>query len=73
LAAGLAGVWAEENTREALFEAMERRETYATTGTRMTVRNFCGFGFAEGDVHRADFARHGYVTGAPMGGELNGA
>jgi len=72
-AAGLAGVWAEENTRESLFEAMERRETYATTGPRMTVRNFCGFGFEEGDVHRADFARHGYVTGVPMGGELNGA
>lgn len=73
LAAGLAGVWAEENTRESLFEAMERRETYATTGPRMTVRNFCGFGFAEGDVHRSDFARHGYVTGVPMGGELTGA
>jgi hypothetical protein len=73
LAAGLAGVWAEENTRESLFAAMERRETYATTGTRMIVRNFCGFGFKDGDVHRSDFARHGYVTGAPMGGELSSA
>ena len=66
-------VWAEENTRESLFEAMERRETYATTGPRITVRVFCGFGFEEADIHRSDFARHGYVTGAPMGGELSGA
>ncbi|MGI9364180.1 MAG: DUF3604 domain-containing protein [Rhizobiaceae bacterium] len=73
LASGLAAVWARENTRESLFDAMERRETYATTGPRMTVRNFCGFGFQSGDVHRADFARHGYETGAPMGGELTGA
>ena len=73
LASGLAAVWAEENTRQSLFEAMERRETYATTGPRMTVRNFCGFGFEKGDVHRSDFARHGYVNGVPMGGELNSA
>ncbi len=72
-AAGLAAVWARENTREALFEAMERRETYATTGPRMTVRVFAGWGFTADDLQRADFAKHGYANGVPMGGELTTA
>ena len=72
-AAGLAAVWATENTREALFEAMERRETFATTGPRMTVRVFAGWDFSADDLHRADFAKHGYANGVPMGGDLTTA
>jgi len=52
---------------------MERRETYATTGPRITVRVFGGWDFVEKDVHRANFAEHGYANGVPMGGELSGA
>jgi hypothetical protein len=73
LAAGLAGVWATENTREAIFDAMARRETYATTGPRITVRVFGGWDFVEKDVHRADFAEYGYAHGVPMGGDLKPA
>ena len=72
-AAGLAAVWATENTRESLFEAMQRREVYATTGPRMTVRVFAGWDFNEQDVQRADFAEHGYAHGVPMGGDLKKA
>jgi hypothetical protein len=70
LAAGLAGVWARENTRESIWSAMKRREVYATTGTRMTVRVFAGWHYEESDVHRPDFAAHGYANGVPMGGDL---
>jgi len=69
-ASGLAAVWARENTREALWDAMARKEVYATTGTRMIVRVFAGFGFSEKDMHRSDFARYGYEHGVPMGGDL---
>lgn len=69
-ASGLAAVWAQENTREGLFDAMERREVYATTGTRMVVRVFAGWDFEAGDVLRSDFVREGYRRGVPMGGEL---
>jgi hypothetical protein len=72
-ASGLAAVWARENTREALFEAMERRETYATTGSRMRVRVFAGWDFVADDVVRPDFAALGYQRGVPMGGELSAA
>lgn len=72
-ASGLAAVWATENTRDALFEAMERRETYATTGPRMLVRVFGGWDFTPEDLHRADFAEHGYSKGVPMGGDLSTA
>jgi hypothetical protein len=72
-ASGLAAVWATENTRAALFEAMERRETYATTGPRMLVRVFAGWDFTSQDVQRADFAGHGYANGVPMGGDLSKA
>jgi hypothetical protein len=72
-AAGLAAVWATENSRDAIFEAMERRETYATTGPRMTVRVFAGWDFVEDDIHRADFAEHGYSHVVPMGGDLSRA
>jgi hypothetical protein len=70
---GLAAVWARENTREALWDAMARKEIYATTGTRIRVRVFAGFDFKETDVHRSDFARHGYAHGVPMGSDLTAA
>jgi len=73
LASGLAGIWATENTREALFDAMRRKEVYATTGTRMTVRVFAGWDFAADEVVRPDFAEVGYDRGVPMGGDLNAA
>jgi hypothetical protein len=67
-ASGYMGVWATANTRESLWDAMKRRETFATTGPRMTVRFFGGFGFADGDV--ADLVKAGYTKGVPMGGDL---
>ena len=70
-ASGLAAVWAKENTREALWDAMARKEVYATTGTRLLVRVFAGFDFKPADVHRQDFAKHGYELGVPMGGDLH--
>jgi hypothetical protein len=73
LAAGLAAVWATENTREAIFDAMQRKEVYATTGTRMTVRVFAGWDFEPSDIHRPDFAHLGYTRGVPMGGDLDDA
>ncbi len=66
-ASGLAAVWSRENTREALWDAMARKETYATTGTRLMVRVFAGWDFEESDLDRSDFAEHGYDNGAPMG------
>ena len=72
-AAGYAAVWAEENTREALFAAMRRKEVYASTGPRMTVRFFGGWGYAAGDAALLDLARVGYAKGVPMGGDLTAA
>ena len=72
-AGGLAAVWAKENTREALWDAMKRKEVYATTGNRLKVRVFGGWNFSEADVARPDFAKHGYRNGVPMGGDLEGA
>jgi hypothetical protein len=72
-AAGLAAVWARENTRESIWDAMARKETYATTGTRMRVRVFGGWDFAAEEVTRPDFARSGYAGGVPMGGDLTAA
>jgi hypothetical protein len=68
--AGYAAVWATENTREAIFDAMMRRETYATTGTRMTVRFFGGWQFDSDDANTPMMAKVGYEKGVPMGGEL---
>ena len=73
LASGLQGVWAQENTRESLFDAMRNKETYATTGTRISVRVFAGWDYAENDVHTPDFAAVGYRRGVPMGGDLRRA
>lgn len=69
-AGGLAAVWARENTREALFDAMMRKEVYATTGTRLRVRVFAGYDFEAVDLPRSDFDRHGYGNGVPMGADL---
>ncbi|MEK6230812.1 MAG: DUF3604 domain-containing protein, partial [Luteolibacter sp.] len=70
LASGLAGVWARENTREALFEAMQKKETYATTGTRILVRFFGGWNYGKNEVFRPDAVSIGYRKGVPMGGDL---
>ncbi len=72
-ASGLAAVWARENTREALFDAMARKEVYATSGSRITVRMFAGWDFKADEVERHDFARQGYARGVPMGGDLKKA
>lgn len=72
-ASGLAAVWACENTRESLFDAMERKEVYATTGSRMTVRVFGGWDFQPADSERNDIAVVGYDRGVPMGGDLTDA
>ena len=68
--AGLAGVWAPQNTREAIWDAMQRRETFGTSGPMMKVRFFGGFDFAAGDVTSADFVKLAYAKGVPMGGDL---
>ncbi len=73
LASGLAGVWARENTREAVWDAFQRKEVYATSGSRITVRVFAGWDFTAEDVERQDFADRGYSGGVPMGGDLTSA
>jgi hypothetical protein len=72
-ASGYAAVWATENTREAIFDAMKRKETYATTGSRMTVRFFGGWDFTEQDTLSRLPADAGYARGVPMGGDLSSA
>jgi hypothetical protein len=72
-AAGIAAVWARDNTREAIWNALARKEVYATTGTRIRARVFGGFEFAPEDLDRSDFAAHGYAKGVPMGGDLGPA
>jgi len=70
LASGYAAVWATENTREALFDAMQRREVYATTGPRIRVRFFGGWDYSAADLSGPHPALRGYQKGVPMGGEL---
>ena len=72
-ASGLAAVWARENTREAIWDAMARKEVYATTGNRLLVRVFGGWDFSPDEVDRPDFAKEGYARGVPMGGDLTAA
>ena len=72
-AAGLAGVWAEENTRDSLFAAMKRKEVYATTGPRITVRFFGGWNYQAEEAFKPDLANIGYSKGVPMGGDLTHA
>jgi hypothetical protein len=70
LASGYAAVWAMENTRASIFDAMQRKETYATTGSRMTVRFFGGWDFNQADAETRLPAKAGYAKGVPMGGDL---
>lgn len=70
---GVAGVWAMSNTREAIFDAMVRKETFATSGPRLKVRMFAGFNYADGVMNDADWLRAAYDGGVPMGGDLPGA
>lgn len=69
-AQGLAAVWADNNDRQSIFQAMRRKEVYASTGPRMSLRFFAGWNFSEEDVHAEDFAQRGYHQGVPMGGDL---
>ncbi|MEP3048441.1 MAG: DUF3604 domain-containing protein [Roseibium sp.] len=70
VASGITGVWARENTRESLFDAMQRKEVYATTGSRMMVRLFGGWEFSDADMSTRNPAVLGYRKGVPMGGDL---
>ncbi|MEE8245544.1 MAG: DUF3604 domain-containing protein, partial [Pseudomonadales bacterium] len=72
-ASGLAAVWARENTRESLFDALMRKEVYATSGSRILVRVFAGWDFTADEVERPDFVERGYAGGVPMGGDLTAA
>jgi hypothetical protein len=67
---GLAAIWAEENSREALFDAMRRRETFGTSGTRIRVRMFAGWDFASDLCGAPDLVARGYAGGVPMGSDL---
>lgn len=70
--AALAGVWAESNTRESIFDALYRRETFATSGTRIRVRFFAGFRYPQDAIKRHDWVRQAYARGVPMGADLYG-
>jgi hypothetical protein len=68
--AAITGVWAEENTRASIFAALKRKETFATTGTRIRVRVFGGWGFSAASLRGKDWVAKAYAAGAPMGGDL---
>ena len=68
--AGLSAIWAEENTRAALWDAMYRRETFSTSGTRIKVRFFGGWDFAQNSLRRKDWVKAAYGAGVPMGADL---
>ncbi len=70
LASGYAAVWAHENTRTSIWDGMKRKETYGTTGSRMTVRFFGGWDYNDTDLN-GDYVAQGYAKGVPMGGDLN--
>jgi hypothetical protein len=72
-ASGYAAIWSSDNTREAIFDALMRKEVYATTGPRMIVRFFGGWDFAPVDARTRNPAEVGYVKGVPMGGDLTDA
>ena len=72
-ASGYAAVWARENTREAIFDALERREAYGTTGPRIVVRFFGGWDYTAEDLNSRQPAFRGYEKGVPMGGDLKAA
>jgi hypothetical protein len=67
---GLAGVWAEENTRASLYDALQRKETFATSGPRMKVRFFAGWHYPRDILTQADVIKQAYAMGIPMGGQL---
>jgi hypothetical protein len=69
-ASGLAAIWAPENTREALFAALKRKETYGTSGPRIKLRFFGGFGLSTLTLNDPNLAELAYETGVPMGGDL---
>ncbi len=71
ITSGLTAVWATSNTRGAIFDAMERREVYATTGSRIRLRFFAGWDFEPGDAYRRDLGLVGYTKGVPMGSDLS--
>ena len=73
VSSGYAAIWAEENTRESLFAAMKRKEVYASTGPRMTVRFFGGWDYHKDDAFKPTLANIGYNKGVPMGGDLTAA
>ena len=73
VASGLSAVWAKENTRESIFDAMDRKEVYGTTGPRMTVRFFGGYDFDQADLRSREPSTIGYLKGVPMGGDLPAA
>jgi len=70
---GLGGVWAEENTRESIFAAMQRREVFGTSGTRIKLRLFGGWDYDKGMLSQEDWVKTAYAGGVPMGGDLTGA
>jgi len=70
VASGYAAVWANDNTRESLWDAMKRKETYGTTGSRMQIRFFGGWDYADADMND-DWVKNGYDKGVPMGGDLS--
>jgi len=73
VASGLTAVWAKENTRESIFDAMDRKEVYGTTGPRMAVRFFGGYDFAQSDLRSREPSAIGYLKGVPMGSDLTEA
>ncbi|MCF6223246.1 MAG: DUF3604 domain-containing protein [Flavobacteriaceae bacterium] len=70
---GLAGVWAEENTRDAIYNAMLRKETFGTSGTRMKIRFFGSFNYNKAIISKDDWLRKAYDSGVPMGSDLSNA
>ena len=69
-ASGITGVWSEQNTREAIFAALQRREVFATSGTRLQVRAFAGWNYPHDLLRRSDWVQQAYAGGVPMGGDL---
>jgi hypothetical protein len=69
-ASGIAGVWAEENTREAIYDGLRRKETFATSGTRIKVRFFAGYDLADAQLNNPNLVKNAYQGGVPMGANL---
>ena len=67
---GLGGVWAEENTHKSIFAALQRKETFGTSGPRIQVRLFGGWSFGQDVLEQKDWVKAGYANGVPMGADL---